>query len=128
MCIRDRDNDDLNGKEKWEIIYYYDEEDKQTYCFPIETLLEQFEKDDFINHKSNRRFDENFSKTIIKKYQKPPKEAQDIQLSENERRKLALAKEEEKLINLFKQYETEQILNEKVKEKYIKAFQGLYVV
>jgi len=54
---------DVNGTSKENIVFFTDDDGK-TYCFDVDKLSDQFNRRDFINHKTGNRF----SKDFIRRY------------------------------------------------------------
>jgi len=72
LTKRDCSNkDDISSTEDFDIIYYTDIEDKKVYCFKLFDLYEQFEKEDFDNHKSGKKFNQTFIDNILFHHKKP---------------------------------------------------------
>ena len=52
-----------NDIPEWQVVQYTDE--KQTFCFGIEDLVEQFSAGDYINKHTDKRFDQSFVDEIL---------------------------------------------------------------
>jgi hypothetical protein len=109
-------SNEFSDVEDFDIIYYTDTKDGKVYCFKLFDLYEQFERKDFVNHKSDRLFNQTFIDNILthKKPKSPIKTKEKSSVDD------VL---QSSLVDIFS--ETERGLDPVLKAEYEKEFGGL---
>lgn len=111
-------SDDFSDVNDLDIIYYTDINTGTVYCFKLFDLYEQFEKDDFVNHKSGNVFSEIFVKNILSHHKKPKSPVKDLSSMDD-----ILKTHQSSLIDIFSKLENS--LEPSIKDEYIKEFGGV---